>query len=55
MDVFISDALEVEEVEIINEINPDRRPYTVGERINHFEIWDDLQFFSKVSPKERYC
>ncbi|KAK4883042.1 hypothetical protein RN001_006361 [Aquatica leii] len=52
MDDFINEAFEVEEIEVINDINPDRRQYTINERINHFEIWDDLEFFRRFRLKK---
>lgn len=45
MDAFIDEVLELEEVEIVNEINPDRRPYIIGERVDHFEL---LEFVIKI-------
>ena len=46
MDVFedYEDIDDQEILDIVDFINPERRQYTIRERVNHFDKWDDKEF-----------
>ncbi|KAK5648057.1 hypothetical protein RI129_002949 [Pyrocoelia pectoralis] len=52
MENFIDEMLELDEIDIVENINPERRPYVVCERPDHFNEMDELDFFRRFRLKK---